>query len=287
MTFLLLGLLSVLNQDAHFPEGPLWHDGKLYYVEYDRNTVTVWDGKSNRVFATQKGCGPSAVIRMPRGEFLTTCYDSGTIGRLSADGKSLPAWDHDNQGRKFVGPNDFALDHDGGIYFTCSGEPGKGGHSNVFYIAADGTISLAAPDMHNANGIALSLDGKTLYVIETDENRLLRFAVDGAGKLSGRRLFLNMDELTHHVGHIYPDGVKIDSHGLLYIGQNPKEPKAPLAGTIFVVNSDGKLLRTLKLPSPGVPNLTFSPDEKTVYVTAIDQLDEPPYHGKIYAVANE
>ena len=287
MTFLLLGLLSVLNQDAHFPEGPLWHDGKLYYVEYDRNTVTVWDGKSNRTFATLKGCGPSAVIRMPRGEFLTTCYDSGTIGRLSADGKPLPAWDHDNQGRKFVGPNDFALDHDGGIYFTCSGEPGKGGHSNVFYIAADGTISLAAPDMHNANGIALSLDGKTLYVIETDENRLLRFAVEGAGKLSGRQLFLNMDELTHHVGHIYPDGVKIDSHGLLYIGQNPKEPKAPLAGTIFVVNSDGKLLRTLKLPSPGVPNLTFSPDEKTLYVTAIDQLDKPPYHGKVYAVANE
>lgn len=287
MTFLLLGLLSVLNQDAHFPEGPLWHDGKLYYVEYDRNTVTVWDGKSNRTFATLKGCGPSAVIRMPRGEFLTTCYDSGTIGRLSADGKPLPAWDHDNQGRKFVGPNDFALDHDGGIYFTCSGEPGKGGHSNVFYIAADGTISLAAPDMHNANGIALSLDGKTLYVIETDENRLLRFAVERAGKLSGRQLFLNLDELTHHVGHIYPDGVKIDSHGRLYIGQNPKEPKAPLAGTIFVVNSDGKLLRTLRLPSPGVPNLTFSPDEKTVYVTAIDQLDEPPYHGKIYAVANE
>jgi len=287
MTFLLLGLLSVLNQDAHFPEGPLWHDGKLYYVEYDRNTVTVWDGKSNRTFATLKGCGPSAVIRMPRGEFLTTCYDSGTIGRLSADGKPLPAWDHDNQGRKFVGPNDFALDHDGGIYFTCSGEPGKGGHSNVFYIAADGTISLAAPDMHNANGIALSLDGKTLYVIETDENRLLRFAVERAGKLSGRQLFLNLDELTHHVGHIYPDGVKIDSHGLLYIGQNPKEPKAPLAGTIFVVNSDGKLLRTLRLPSPGVPNLTFSPDEKTVYVTAIDQLDEPPYHGKVYAVANE
>jgi sugar lactone lactonase YvrE len=287
MTFLLLGLLSVLNQDAHFPEGPIWDDGKLYYVEYDRNTVTVWDGKINRVFATLKGCGPSAVIRTPRGEFLTTCYDSGTIGRLSADGKPLPAWDHDNQGRKFVGPNDFALDHDGGIYFTCSGEPGKSGHSNVFYIAADGTISLAVPDMHNANGIALSLDGKTLYVIETDENRLLRFAVEGAGKLSGRQLFLNMDELTHHVGHIYPDGVKIDSHGLLYIGQNPKEPKAPLAGTIFVVNSDGKLLRSVKLPSPGVPNLTFSPDEKTLYVTAIDQLDKSPYHGKVYAVANE
>ena len=287
MKLLLLGLLSVLNQDAHFPEGPIWHDGRLYYVEYDRNTVTVWDGKSNRVFATLKGCGPSAVIRTARGEFFITCYDSGTIGRLTADGKSLPPWDHDNEGRKFVGPNDFALDHDGGIYFTCSGEPGNSGNSNVFHIAADGTITLAVPDMHNANGIALSLDGRTLYVIETDENRLLRFKVDSAGKPSGRQVFLNMDELTHHVGHIYPDGVKIDSHGLLYVGQNPKEPNAPLAGTIFVINSDGKLLRSIELPSPGVPNLTFSPDEKTLYVTAVDQLDKAPYHGKVYAVANE
>jgi sugar lactone lactonase YvrE len=287
MKLLMLALITVLNPDAHFPEGPIWHDGKLYYVEYDRNTVTVWDGKSNQVFATLKGCGPSAVIRTPRGEYLTTCYDNGTIGRISADGKLLPAWDHDRQGRKFVGPNDFALDHAGGIYFTCSGEPGKPGNSNVFYIAADGIITLAVPDMHNANGIALSLDGKTLYVIETDENRLLRFRVDGAGKLSGRQIFLNMDELTHHVGHIYPDGVKIDSHGLLYVGQNPKEAGAPLAGTIFVVNSAGKLLRTMKLPSPGVPNFTFSPDEKTLYVTAVDQLDESPYHGKIYAIANE
>jgi gluconolactonase len=284
---LLLALLSVLNPDAHFPEGPIWHDGKLYYVEYDRNTVTVWDGKSNQVFATLPGCGPSAVIRTAGGEFLVTCYDNGTIGRLSPAGKLLPAWDHDAQGHKFVGPNDFAPDHDGGMYFTCSGVPDKVGDSAVFYIARDGTITLVAPDMHNANGIVLSLDGKTLYVIETDQNHLLRFKVDGAGRLSGRQVFLNMDDLTHHVGHIYPDGVKIDSHGLLYVGQNPKEPKAALAGTIFVVNADGKLLRTLKLPSPGVPNFTFSPDEKTLYVTAVDQLDKAPYHGKIYSIANE
>ena len=285
--FLLALAFTVLNGDAHFPEGPIWHDGKLYYVEYDRNTVGVWDGKTNQVFGTLKGCGPSAVIRNARGEFLVTCYDNGTIGRLTADGKPLPARDRDNQGQRFVGPNDFAPDHEGGIYFTCSGEPGKTGNSNVFYIAADGTITLAVPDLHNANGIALSVDGKTLYVIETDENRLLRFKVEGAGRVSDRQIFLNMDDLTHHVGHIYPDGVKIDSHGLLYIGQNPKEPQAPLAGTIFIVNSAGELLRSIKLPSPGVPNFAFSPDERTLYVTAVDQLDKSPYRGKIYAVANQ
>jgi hypothetical protein len=33
--------IRVLNGDAHFPQGPVWYRGRLYYVEYDRNTVRV------------------------------------------------------------------------------------------------------------------------------------------------------------------------------------------------------------------------------------------------------
>lgn len=279
--------LEVLNDDVHFAEGPVWHSGKLYYVEYDRNTVTVWDGKTNRIFARLKGCGPSAVLATARGEFLTTCYDNGTIGHLSADGRALPAYDHDRDGHPFVGPNDFAPDRLGGIYFSASGHPGKVIDGKVYYLAADGTITLCATDLNAANGLAVSGDGQTLYVIETEEHRLLRFRITAPGHLSDRRVFLNLDDLTHHVGHLFPDGVKIDSRGQIYIGQNPRDPHAPLEGTIFVVDADGHLLRSIKLPSPGVPNLTFSPDERTLYVTALDQLDKSPYRGKIYAVPNE
>ena len=279
--------LRVLNDDAHFAEGPIWYHGKLYYVEYDRNSVTTWDGVSNRIFWSKPGCGPSAVIATARGEFLTTCYDSGSIGRISADGKELAPYTHDKDGNRFVGPNDFAPDRHGGIYFTCSGTaPGPVIDGKIFYLAADGAISQQAVDIHSANGIVVSNDGKILYVIETEGHRLLQFKIAADASLSGRRVFLDLDELTHNVGHIYPDGVKIDSKGQLYIGQNPRNPHAALAGTIFIVDAQGKLLRTLKLPSPGVPNLTLSPDEQTVYVMALDQLDKSPYKGKVYAIAN-
>jgi gluconolactonase len=279
--------IQVLNDDVHFAEGPIWHSGKLYYVEYDRNTITMWDGKSNHIFATQKGCGPSAVFVTAKDEFLATCYDNGTIGRFSADGKELPSWDHDSQGNKFDGPNDFAPDQAGGIYFTTSGHPGKAVDGKVFYAAANGVISQVATDLNAANGLVVSLDGKSLYVIETEEHHLLRFSIGAGGRLSGRQEYLNLDELTHHVGHIYPDGVKLDSHGRMYIGQNPRDIHAPLAGTIFVVDADRHLLRSITLPSPGVPNFTLSPDEKTLYVTALDQIDKSPYRGKIYAVPNQ
>ena len=279
--------VRVLNDDAHFAEGPAWYRGKLYYVEYDRNAVMVWDGTRNTIFWSKAGCGPSAVVPAANGEFLVTCYDSGSIGRISAEGEDLPPWTHDRDGRPFVGPNDFAPDHRGGIYFTCSGTaPGPVIDGKVFYLAADGTISQKAADVHSANGIVVSNDGKTLYVIETEDHRLLEFRIDADGSLSGRRVFLDLDELTHNVAPIYPDGVKMDSKGLFYIGQNPRDPHAPLAGTIFVLDAQGKLLRTLKLPSPGVPNLALSPDERTVYVMALDQLDASPYRGKVYAIAN-
>jgi gluconolactonase len=279
--------IKVLNDDAHFAEGPIWTHGKLYYVEYDRNTVTVWDGAKNATFWSKPGCGPSAVTVTQHGEFLTTCYDSGTIGRISADGKDLPPFAHDKDGNRFVGPNDFAPDHHGGMYFTCSGNaPGPAINGKIFYIASGGTISQVATDVHSANGIVVSNDGRILYVIETEAHRLIEFNIGAAGSLTDRRVFIDVDDLTHNVGHIYPDGVKMDSKGLLYIGQNPRDPHAPLAGTIFVVDASGRLLRTLVLPSPGVPNLTFSPDERTLYVTALDQLDKSPYRGKVYSIPN-
>jgi gluconolactonase len=278
--------IKVLNNDAYFPEGPVWYRGKLYYVEYGRNTVTRWDGRKNTVFAIEKGCGQSAVIPTVRGDFITTCYDNGTIGRMSADGTVLSAYTHDHDGNRFVGPNDFAPDGHGGIYFTASGTQGPAIDGKIFYIAADGTISQKAVDLHSANGLAVSMEDGTLYVAETEESRLLQFKIGPDAALSERRVFLNLNDLTDHAGHIWPHGVKIDSKGEIYIGQSPRDPHAPLAGKIFVVSPDGKLLRTLSLPSPGVPNFAFSPDEKTLYVTAVDQLDKAPFHGKVYAIGN-
>ena len=278
--------IKILNSAAHYPEGPLWYQGKLYYVEYDRNTVTVWDGRKNAVFISDPGCGPSAVIVNSAGEFLTTCYDNASIGRAAPDGRLLPRYTQTEDGQKFIAPNDFAPDGHGGIYFSDSGHDGKLADGKVFYIDAAGKIKLVAENLASANGLAVSRDGAILYVIETENGRLLRFTIAAGPVLSNRQVFVDLNELTGHVTPVFPDGMKIDSKGQIYIGQNSRTSNAPLMGEIFVVDGHAKLLRTLKLPSMQVPNLTFSPDEKTVYVTAVDQIDKPPHLGKIYAIAN-
>lgn len=276
----------VLNNDAHFPEGPVWYRGKLYYVEYDRNAVMVWDGKTNEAFSAQKGCGQSAVAPTVRGDFLTTCYDNGTIGRISADGRDLPPYTHDRAGNPFQGPNDLAPDARGGMYFTASGHTGPVIDGKVFYIARDETITEVAANLHYANGLVVSRDGKTLYVAETEEHRLLQFDIGSDGGLTGRRVFVNLDDMVNHVAPIWPDGIKVSSRGEIYVGESPRDLHVPLLGRIFVLDARGKLLRQLILPSPKVPNLAFSPDERTVYVMALDQIDRSPYQGKVYAIPN-
>jgi sugar lactone lactonase YvrE len=55
------------------------------------------------------------------------------------------------------------------------------------------------------------------------------------------------------------------------------------SGRILSIAADGSAATALTVPSPAAPNLAFSADGATLYVTAVDQF-EAPYAGKVYAV---
>jgi gluconolactonase len=278
--------VKVINPDAWFAEGPIWYHDKLYYVEYGRQTVMTWDGKSNAVFWKQDGCGPSAVLPDAQGNFVVTCYDSNSIGRISPEGKTLKPYTKDTAGHAFIGPNDFAPDKKGGIYFTGSGKGGPLIDASAYYITKNGKVKLVADDLHNANGLVVSNDGKILYLVETEDNRVIAFDIkESDGSLSNRRVFLNLNDLFPKEPHIWPDGIKFDAKGEMYIGQSPRSLDAP--GKIIVVDKDAKLLRTIAVPSPSMPNFAFGPGEKVLYVMALDQIDAAPWHGKVYEVPNQ
>jgi sugar lactone lactonase YvrE len=276
------GDIKVINEKAGFPEGPLWHDSQLYYVEYGMHTVKTWDGSQNRQFWKMDGCGPSAVAYVPGGDFLVTCYDAGSIVRISEDGKTIAAYEQDRAGQTFLGPNDFAVDKKGGVYFTASGpwesEPIVG---KVFYMDAGPNIREVADDLHYANGLVLSNDAKTLYVAESEASRVIQFDVQSDGSLANRRLFVRIGQVDPDSGpYAYPDGLKMDSKGNLYIGQYSK-------GRIVVVSPDKKKGKTIDVPAAAAPNLNFGTDESVIYIMAVDDQNNAPYWGKVYRVSNK
>jgi gluconolactonase len=164
------------------------------------------------VFWKRDGCGPSAVLPTGKGEFVVTCYDN-TIGRISADGLALPPYDKGSDGDAFIGPNDFALDKDGGIYFTGSGKGGPLIDASAYCIGEDGSVTKEAGDLHNANDLVMSNDGKLLCLAETEDNRIIEFDVQGDHNLANRRMFLRLDDLFPNQPHIWPDGIKMDTKG--------------------------------------------------------------------------
>ena len=273
------GDTTVINDKAAFPEGPAFVDGKLYYVEYGGNTIDVWDGKTNTVLWKSAGCGPSAVLPLGTGDLVVTCYDAGTIARVSRDGKTVATYDKDKAGSALQGPNDFAADGKGGVYFTASGpwEPGPI-VGKVFHLTEDGTIAEVANDLHYANGVVLSADGKRLYVNESEAGRVISFAVADDGTLSDRRLFVRLGVVDEASGiGAYPDGIKLGPDGNFYIGQYSK-------GRIVVVDKDGKFVKAIDVPSATAPNLAFSPDGTKLYVMSVDDTANAPYWGKVYEV---
>lgn len=277
--------LRTINAESFYPEGPLWHDGRLYYVEYSAHRVIAWDGQQNREIWKQEGCGPAALVATGDGNLLLSCYDANTLVQIASDGTTLNTIPADSDGQPFLGPNDFARDARGGIYFSASGvfDAAAAIRGRIYYIAPDRTIRPVAYLLHYANGLALTDGGRTLLAAEHLAGRVLRFDVRENGDLVNRRVFKRLQDIAPDPAdadaYTGPDGLKVDSRGNVYICQYG-------AGRVLVTDAAGTLLRTIALPAPYVTNVNFGATEETLYITAAIDAWNPPYPGAVYEAAN-
>ena len=276
------GELAPIDPDAHYPEGPLWRDGKLYYVEYAASNIKTWDGSRAAIFWHKDGCGANSLIVFSD-HFLVACYDDNSLVELDATGKALRVVRTDSGGKPFVGPNDFTSDGHGGIYFSASGvydvkAPVTGA---VLHMSADGkTINEVANTIHYSNGLTLSRDGQHLLVAEMLAGRVLSFPVAADGTLGLRIVWARLQDLApptpNEDAYNGPDGIKLGPDGNYYIAQNG-------SGRVLVVDENKKLVRAIGVPTPYVTNIAFGPGGTgAVYITGAFEQWKPPYPGAVY-----
>jgi len=173
------------------------------------------------------------------------------------------------QGKPLSGPNDVTIDARGRVYVTDS----DGGA--VYRIDGPQTIAriLAAPEIQRPNGIQISPDDKTLYLVEANGAkggaRMIRaYDLLPDGTVRNMRVLYNF----------YPgrsaDGMSIDTQGNLYAaaGLHATRGTAETLDTkcgVYVISPQGKLLKFIPIPEDYITNTAFGgPDMKTLYVTA-------------------
>jgi len=172
-------------------------------------------------------------------------------------------------GKPLSGPNDVTLDGKGRLYFTDSTG------AAVYRIDAPGKVAriLTAPDIQRPNGIQISPDDRTLYLVEAngarDGARMIRaYDLLPDGTVKNMRVFYNF----------YPgrsaDGMSIDTRGNLYAaaGMHRTRGTAETLDTkcgVYVISPQGKLLKFIPVPEDYLTNTAFGgPDMKTLYITA-------------------
>jgi gluconolactonase len=248
------------------PDGSLYFsepsDNKIYHVDADDNITVFFDAKrvddekgerwrlpalamdkQGRIFACRRA-GPGKIgiaIVCPESEahFIALSY----------------------RGKPFVAPNDLAMGQNGAIYFTDPGTGPDRPHA-VYLVRPSGEVLLATDNLERPNGILLSRDEKTLYVVDTPAPYVYAFAVKPDGTLGPRTNFATLKGVKKNdQGAIDSgiDGIALDNDGNLYV--------ITWAG-LEVFNVKGEPLGVMEIGAKA-QNLAFAgKDGHTLYVTA-------------------
>src|SRR5215207_2383241 len=186
--------------------------------------------------------------------------------------------------KPFNSPNDITIDEKGRIYFS---DPRYLGHEPidqpvqaVYRIDTDGSVHRVITDAGKPNGVAVSPDQKTLYVVSNENgttgigrlksegNKTLEPTKKGAMTLMAYDLAADgsakfRKTLVDYAPQDGPDGLVCDKAGNLYVAVRDETRRG-----IVVYSPEGKELAYIKTELPTNVGFGRGTESKTLYITA-------------------
>jgi gluconolactonase len=285
---------STTRPGVTFTEGPVWLNDKLYFSNmfFDQ----AWNGspaKSSLVEMNPdgsyrnilKGLQTNGIIATSNNNLIVCDMFGHRVIEIDTQGRILNVLASNYDGKPLDGPNDLVMDSKGGIYFTdpqftpdaVKNQPGR----TVYYITPDRKlIRLLEPnEFAMPNGVALSPDGKTLYInncydnetwwnVDSDkDNFVWAYDVKEDGTITNGRkyaeLYLTGEVLDRQGKSSGADGMKVDAMGNLYV--------CTYAG-LQIFNTEGKFTGIINMPTFPVNCAFGGPDMQTLYITSYDNI---------------
>lgn len=250
--------ISVEKVDAgfQFTEGPVWsRQGFLLFSDVPHNVIRkLAPGERSTVFRDDSH-GANGNTFDAQGRLYSCESRTRRVVRMDKKG-AIEVIAEKWEGKRLNAPNDIVVRKDGQVYFT---DPAFGDQADtrelaffgVYHITPKGVMNLIAKPAGRPNGIALSPNGRILYVANSDDRNVRAYDLDHNGAVSNERVVVSNVEGV-------PDGIKVDEKGNIYV----------TAKGVAVYSPQGKLLHTIEL-SETPANCAFGDaDLQTLYITA-------------------
>ena len=237
-------------------QGP---DGSLLFTERMANKITKIDKDGNISTYMEDTSATNSFSFDPKGRAIGVQWMPPGVAVLAPTKSQLA---DTFEGHGFGRANDLTIDKKGGVYFTDDlGFPEMMIKPAVYYVKPAGGIIKIADDIARPNGLILSPDERTLYVLDTNTDKLKAFDVQADGSAQNERNFATITDGVRKTdaGAMASgaDGGAIDAAGRLYVTST--------AG-VQVFSPKGEHLGTIPTPRQS-QNLAFAgPDKKTLYV---------------------
>jgi sugar lactone lactonase YvrE len=271
----------LLDTKSALGEGALWNakTQELYWVDIENGILHLYQPQNKENKAIKLGQKVGTVVPTEDGNALVALQDGIYKIDLKTEKLKLLTKRPDNEPTNRF--NDGKCDPAGRLWVGTMSMKGKAKAGALYLFDNEGKISKKYDSVTVSNGIVWSADSSRMYYIDTPTKEVKEFAYNNqSGEITFTKIAVKIPE-----GAGYPDGMTIDSEGMLWIAM--WEGFAVLR---FDPNTGEQLLK-VELPVARVTSCAFGGEDlSTLYITTAnvgasqEEMEKYPHSGSLFVL---
>lgn len=261
-----------VHSHSRVGEGPVWHRDRLLWVDILAGQIHDSDLSTGTTESITVPTWVGAAAPMASGGYIAATREGfATIidGNLDTFAPFLPPG---------IRMNDAKCDPFGRFWAGSCAEDFAPGAGALHRLEPDLAHHIVLEGLTQPNGIGWSPDGRTMYLIDTQECALYSYAFDlDSGRVGERRVVARFDAGRDG----YPDGLAVDEAGFIWIAMWA-------GGTVLGLSPDGEVHHRLAMPVSQPTSCAFVGDQRAdLVVTSASEgltLDADALDGSVFLV---
>ena len=273
--------IEIIAKGFNWSEGPVWSKklNALLFSDVPNNVIYKWDKKNglstfineigySGIVPNSKKAGTNGLTIDQEGNLIICMHGDRRIVKLTDwnSNEFLPVATSFNN-KLFNSPNDLVYNSKKELFFTDPPYGLQNGDNDklkelqfngVFRLSNDGELKVLIKNLSRPNGIAISIDEKTLYVANSDSKNpvIMKYKITDEG-VENPEVFFDGSVLSKKDIGLF-DGLKVHPSGTIF---------ATGPGGVLLINKEGNHIGTIRTKVRSA-NCAFDDKFEYLYMTS-------------------